>query len=75
MARKRLHIVPSGDEWVVKEDGRRLSIHPTQAEAETAARNAASHSRVELVVHDRDGGIEWKELTKNRGSRRSPQER
>ena len=64
MAAQRVHVVPAGDEWVVEEQGRQLSTHRTQAEAEKFAREEAVRMKAELVVHDRDGGIERKDSFK-----------
>ena len=60
MASKSVHVVPSGDEWAVEEDGRQLSMHRTQADAERAGREDAIRAKAELVVHGRDGQIERK---------------
>jgi hypothetical protein len=57
MAGKSIHVVPSGDEWVVEEAGQPLSSHRTQAEAEKFGRDEAIRASAELIVHRRDGQI------------------
>jgi hypothetical protein len=59
MAGKNQHIVPHGDEWAVRGAGneRVSSIHPTQADAERAAREVAINRRSEVIIHWRDGRI------------------
>jgi Uncharacterized protein conserved in bacteria (DUF2188) len=60
MAGKSVHVVPSGDEWLVEENHAPISGHHTQAEAEQAGREEAIRAGAELVVHGRDGQIERK---------------
>jgi hypothetical protein len=59
MAGKNQHVVPCGDEWAVRGAGndRATSIHPTQAEAERAAREIAVNQQSEVVIHRPDGRI------------------
>lgn len=59
MAKKDYHVVPRGDEWAVKREGaeRAASVHPTQGEAERAARDLARTNKVEVVVHRPNGQI------------------
>ena len=51
-----VHVVPHDEGWAVMyEGGLVVSVHPTQAEAEDAAKqNARSHGGIEVVVHGRD---------------------
>ena len=60
MGSKTVHVVPDGDQWAVEEDGKRMSTHATQQEAEHAAREDAIIAHGELIVHGRDGRIERK---------------
>lgn len=59
MAKKNVHVVPSGSGWVVKEAGRSapISRHRTQGAAEGAARPVARRNEGELVIHRRNGQI------------------
>ncbi|MCG3132815.1 MAG: hypothetical protein FLDDKLPJ_03681 [Phycisphaerae bacterium] len=59
MAKKDYHVVPRGDEWAVKREGaeRAAAVHPTQGEAERAARDLARTNKVEVVVHRPNGQI------------------
>ena len=53
MAGKNQHVVPRGNEWAVRGAGneRATSIHPTQADAERAAREIAINQQSEVVIH------------------------
>jgi len=57
MTATNIHVVPSRDQWVVEQDGRPLSSHSTQAEAELFARHEAIRIRAELIVYGSDGHI------------------
>jgi hypothetical protein len=63
MAKKNIHIVPTGAGWAVKREGQKtpLSEHRTQENAANAGRPVAKHTRVELVIHGRDGKIRDKD--------------
>ena len=53
------HVVPHGDKWAVKSAGSRLasSVHDTQREAISRAREVARNQGTELFVHGRNGRI------------------
>jgi len=57
MAQDRLHVVPHGDGWAVKCEGKNdaESTHATQKEAIDSARELASQREADLVVHRSDG--------------------
>lgn len=57
MAQDRLHVVPHGDGWAVKCEGKSEveSTHSTQKEAIDSARDLAQQREVDLVVHRSDG--------------------
>jgi len=57
MAQERLHVVPHGDGWAVKREGKNdvESTHSTQKEAIDAGRNLAQRGETDLVVHRSDG--------------------
>ena len=59
MAGKNQHVVPHGDEWAVRgeRNERATSIHPTQGDAERAAREIAINQQSEVVIHRPDGRI------------------
>lgn len=63
MAKRDIHVVPHKRGWALKWEGaeRASSIHPTQKQAEDAARPRARAGRVELVVHRPDGRIRDKD--------------
>lgn len=52
-----IHIIPNGDLWNAKQvNGDVVSTHPTQAEAEQAAKSyARSHGGGEVFVHRDEG--------------------
>ena len=58
MAKMTYHVVPSGDHWALKKEGkdRAESTHPTQKEAIEAARDAAKEQD-NIVIHRGDGTI------------------
>jgi ketosteroid isomerase-like protein len=58
--KKPVHVTPRGREgWAVVRDGneRASSVHPTQAEAAKAGRQAAQRDHTEFYLHGRDGQI------------------
>ena len=59
MAGKNQHVVPRGGDWAVRGAGnpRVTSVHPTQGEAERAARDIAVNQHSEVVIHRPDGRI------------------
>ena len=59
MAMGDVHVVPSEKRWRVAVEGwsRAGSMHATQAEARTAARELARKSNSELLIHGRNGRI------------------
>jgi hypothetical protein len=52
-----LHIIPDGDHWNVKEEnGKVVSTHDTQAEAEAAGKSwLKSHGHGEVFTHRDEG--------------------
>lgn len=57
---ERLHVTPKGDEWQVKPEGQpATSSHPTQAQAEQAAKDQLRHQPGggEVIIHRPDGTI------------------
>lgn len=63
MARKNVHVVPSGNGWAVKTEGSKapLSNHRTQGAAEDAGRRVAQRNQSELVMHRPNGQIRDKD--------------
>jgi len=59
MPKRDLHIVPHDKDWAVRREGstRASSVHPTQKEAQDAARPTAERVGVEVVIHRKDGRI------------------
>ncbi len=59
MAGKNQQVVPYGDEWAVRgeRNERATSIHPTQDDAEGAAREIAINRQSEIVIHQPVGRI------------------
>ena len=59
MARKNVHVVPSGNGWAVKQEGRAtpVSNHRTQGAAAKAAIPVAKRNHSEVVTHRRNGQI------------------
>jgi hypothetical protein len=58
-----IHVVPSGNKWVVKEAGKPtpLSSHRTQGSASEAGKKVAQANESELVIHRPDGTIRDKD--------------
>lgn len=56
---RNVHVVPQGDRWVVREEGREapLSMHRTQRDAVGAAEPIARWNRSDVVIHRPDGTI------------------
>lgn len=63
MTQRNIHIVPKGDRWAVKLEGRAtpISTHRTKSLADQTARPTARKNHVELVTHGRDGRIQDKD--------------
>jgi len=63
MAKKNVHVVPSGKRWAVKQEGSAaaLSTHRTQQAASTAGRRVAKQNQSELVIHRANGQIRDKD--------------
>ncbi|MHA6327297.1 DUF2188 domain-containing protein [Roseivivax sp. CAU 1753] len=59
MAKKNQHVVPHESGWAVKGTGnsRASSIHGTQREAITAARESAIRQGGEMLIHGENGRI------------------
>lgn len=59
MAKKNVHVVPSGNSWAVKKAGneRASSVHETQKKAIDAAIPAAKKEGSGVVIHRPDGRI------------------
>lgn len=60
---RNIHIVPHGRDWAVKQEGvpAPLSVHRTQAGAQSSGRTLAQAYQGELVIHRRDGRIRDKD--------------
>jgi len=56
---KHQHVVPHEKGWAVKGEGnaRASSIHATQAQAISAARETAIRERSEMLIHGENGRI------------------
>ena len=63
MAHRTPHVVPRDGNWAVQceKAARASSLHRTQAEAISAARQIARAEHTELVIHGRDGKIRDKD--------------
>jgi hypothetical protein len=61
--KKNQHVVSSGDKWAVKgeKNAKASSLHETQKEAISAARQIAMNNHSELIIHGRDGKIREKD--------------
>ncbi|MFH1029926.1 MAG: DUF2188 domain-containing protein [bacterium] len=60
---KNIHIVPSGNRWAVKQEGKTdpLSTHRTKDLADQKGRAEARKEEVELIIHGRNGQIQDKD--------------
>jgi hypothetical protein len=63
MAKKNVHVVPSGNNWAVKPEGaaKPVSTHRTQKTASDAGRKLAKQNESELVIHRPNGQIRDKD--------------
>jgi len=59
MPKKNQHVVPRENGWAVKGAGnaRATSVHSTQREAISAARQTAIQQRSEMLIHGQNGQI------------------
>ncbi|WP_421702154.1 DUF2188 domain-containing protein [Aliiroseovarius sp.] len=59
MAKRNQHVVPHDRGWAVRGAGaqRASSVHSTQSEAISAARQTAHNQGSELLIHGRNGQI------------------
>ncbi len=59
MTEKNQHVTPHAEGWAVKGEGngRASSVHETQAQAISAAKQIAINTGSELFVHGRNGQI------------------
>ncbi|WP_135451236.1 DUF2188 domain-containing protein [Tabrizicola caldifontis] len=59
MTKKNQHVVPHSEGWAVRGAGneRATSVHATQREAISAARQAAIRQGSEMLIHGEDGRI------------------
>jgi hypothetical protein len=63
MAKRSIHVTPSGDGWAVRKPGseRASAVKDTQREAERAAKaNVAREGGGTVYVHRRDGQVKGK---------------
>lgn len=62
MSKKNQHVVPHGQNWAVKGAGnsKATSIHTSQAEAISKAREIAINQKSELLIHGQNGQIREK---------------
>ena len=63
MSKQNQHVVTHNGDWAVRGQGnsRVTSIHNTQAEAISAAREIARNNRSEVVIHGQNGQIRDKD--------------
>lgn len=63
MGKRNQHVIPLGNGWAVKEEGKtRFSlISQTQKDAILFAREIAKSNHAELVIHRKDGRIRLKD--------------
>ncbi len=56
---KPIHVVPQGDKWAVKREGREtpISTHGKQGNAIDLAAQVARQEKTDVVIHGRDGKI------------------
>jgi hypothetical protein len=59
LAKKAVHVVPSGGKWVVKKEGAAAatSSHRTQSTAWKKGQSVAKSEKTEAYLHGRDGRI------------------
>lgn len=59
MTKKNQHVVPHSEGWAVKSEGstRASSVHSTQAEAISQARENAIKAGSEMLIHGKNGQI------------------
>jgi len=59
MAKKNQHVVPHENGWAVKGAGntKATSVHPTQKEAISSARETAINQGSEMLIHGENGQI------------------
>lgn len=60
---KNQHVVPYGDRWAVRKEGntKASAVYETKKAAINVARNAASSTSSEVVVHNKDGRVHSKD--------------
>jgi hypothetical protein len=62
MSKRNVHVVPQGNKWAVKPEGKLpVSTHRTQQAAEDAGRRLAKQGETELVIHRPNGQIRDKD--------------
>jgi len=63
VAKKSVHVVPSGTAWAVKTEGttKPVSNHRTQRTASDAGRRVAKQNESELIIHRPNGQIRDKD--------------
>jgi len=62
MSKRNVHVVPQGNKWAVKPEGKPpVSTHRTQEAAEDAGRRMAKQGETELVIHRPNGQIRDKD--------------
>lgn len=61
--KNNLHVVPHPDGWAIKTEGatRASSVHRTQKEAISQAREVSRSRGTELLIHGRNGQIREKD--------------
>ncbi len=59
MKKKDIHVVPHKDGWATKKEGvsRAGSLHNTQKDAISRAKDQAIREKSEVVIHRKDGRI------------------
>lgn len=63
---RAVHVVPNpGGGWEVKKLGARRLVEtfPSKREALEFARSIGKRQQVELVIHERDGRVEWENVS------------
>ena len=70
MSQNNRHVVPNNKDWrVIKAGGERGKNFDTKAEAVDYARDLARRNKEELVIHNRDGQISYRDSYGNDPSR------